>query len=163
MFPVSDLRTGGRQSNAAYQYTLLSDNIDDVYKWTPKLVEALQASDLMKDVNTDQQQAGLEADVDIDRATMQRLGLTVSAVDNTLYDAFGQRQVSTIYSAVNQYHVVMEVAPRYWQDPETLKDIYVSTSGANASGTQIEQPRRRQLQLLEFDLYRSLDRLGFGA
>ncbi len=136
LFAVSDLRTGGRQSNAAFQYTLLSDNADDIYKWAPLLTAALQGSEILKDVNSDQQQAGLEADVDVDRATMKRLGLTMSAIDNTLYDAFGQRQVSTIYSAVNQYHVVMEVAPRYWQDPAVLKDIYVSTSGANPTGTQ---------------------------
>ena len=136
MFPVSDLRTGGRQSNATYQYTLLSDDVAELYKWAPRLTEALQGSDIVKDVNSDQQQAGLEADVVIDRSTTKRLGLTLSAIDNTLYDAFGQRQVSTIYSALNQYHVVMELAPRYWQDPSTMRDLYVSTSGANPSGTQ---------------------------
>ena len=133
---VSDLRTGGRQSNAAYQYTLLADDDADLYTWTTRLTDALQASAILKDVNSDQQQGGLEADVQIDRATAKRLGLTIAAIDNTLYDAFGQRQVSTIYSAVNQYHVVMEVAPRYWQNPSTLRDIYISTSGANPSGTQ---------------------------
>ena len=120
---VSDLRTGGRQSNATYQYTLLSDDIDRALQMGAALTEALQSSDVLKDVNSDQQQGGLEADVDIDRATAMRLGLTLSAIDNTLYDAFGQRQVSTIYNALNQYHVVMEVAPRYWQDPSTLRDI----------------------------------------
>ena len=133
---VSDLRTGGRQSNAAYQYTLLADDDADLYTWTTRLTDALQASAILKDVNSDQQQGGLEADVQIDRATAKRLGLTIAAIDNTLYDAFGQRQVSTIYRAVNQYHVVMEVAPRYWQNPSTLRDIYISTSGANPSGTQ---------------------------
>ena len=86
-------------------------------------------------MNSDQQQKGLETDLHIDRAAASRLGLTISQIDNTLYDAFGQRQVSTIYSAQNQYHVVMEVAPRYWQSPETLKDVWVSTSGGTASGT----------------------------
>ena len=133
---VSDLRTGGRQSNATYQYTLLSDDTATLYKWAPRLTAALQQSNILKDVNSDQQQGGLEADLTIDRATATRLGLTLSAIDNTLYDAFGQRQVSTIYNALNQYHVVMEVAPRYWQDPSTLKDIWVSTSGANPSGAQ---------------------------
>ncbi len=90
----------------------------------------------MADVNSDQQQKGLETDVTYDRATAARLGLTVSQLDSTLYDAFGQRQVSTIYNALNQYHVVMEVAPRYWQSPETLADMYVSTSGGAATGTQ---------------------------
>jgi multidrug efflux pump len=136
MFAVSDLRTGGRQSNAAYQYTLLSDDSAALSKWTPLLAEALQGSQILKDVNSDQQQGGLEADITIDRASAMRLGLTLSAIDNTLYDAFGQRQVSTIYSAVNQYHVVMEVAPRYWQDPSTLRNIWISKSGANPTGTQ---------------------------
>ena len=136
MFAVSDLRTGGRQSNATYQYTLLSDDTSELYKWAPKLTEALMNSDVLKDVNSDQQQGGLETDVAIDRDTAMRLGLTLNPIDNTLYDAFGQRQVSVIYSAQNQYHVVMEVAPRYWQDPRTLSDLYVSTSGANPTGVQ---------------------------
>jgi multidrug efflux pump len=133
---VSDLRTGGRQSNATYQYTLLSDDSADLYKWAPRLTAELMKSDVLKDVNSDQQQGGLEADVNIDRATSMRLGLTINAIDNTLYDAFGQRQVSTIYNALNQYHVVMEVAPRYWQDPSWMRNIWASTSGANPTGTQ---------------------------
>ena len=133
---VSDLRTGGRQSNATYQYTMLSDDTATLYKWAPLLTAELQKSEILKDVNSDQQQGGLETDLTIDRPTSMRLGLTLSAIDNTLYDAFGQRQVSTIYNALNQYHVVMEVAPRYWQDPTTLRDIWVSTSGANPTGTQ---------------------------
>ncbi|MFZ2106563.1 MAG: efflux RND transporter permease subunit [Roseiarcus sp.] len=133
---VSDLRTGGRQSNATYQYTLLSDDTAELYKWGPRLTAELMKSDVVKDVNSDQQQGGLEADVNIDRATSMRLGLTISAIDNTLYDAFGQRQVSTIYNALNQYHVVMEVAPRYWQDPSWMRNIWASTSGANPTGTQ---------------------------
>ena len=133
---VSDLRTGGRQSNATYQYTLLSDDTAELYKWGPRLTAQLMKSDVVKDVNSDQQQGGLEADVNIDRATSMRLGLTISAIDNTLYDAFGQRQVSTIYNALNQYHVVMEVAPRYWQDPSWMRNIWASTSGANPTGTQ---------------------------
>ncbi len=164
MFAVSDLRTGGRQSNAAYQYTLLSDDSSELDKWTPLLTEALQGSKILTDVNSDQQQGGLEADVNIDRETAMRLGLTLSAIDNTLYDAFGQRQVSTIYSAVNQYHVVMEVAPRYWQDPSTLRDIWVSTSGANPTGTQTTN-----LSVASFDAASNSsntardDRCGFGA
>jgi multidrug efflux pump len=133
---VSDLRTGGRQSNATYQYTLLSDDTAELYKWGPRLTAELMKSDVVKDVNSDQQQGGLEADVNIDRATSMRLGLTISAIDNTLYDAFGQRQVSTIYNALNQYHVVMEVAPRYWQDPSWMHNVWASTSGANPTGTQ---------------------------
>jgi multidrug efflux pump len=134
--PVSDFRAGGRQSNAAYQYTLTGDDTHQVYDWTNKVQEALQNNPVLRDVNSDQQQKGLETDLVIDRPTASRLGITASQIDNTLYDAFGQRQVSTIYSALNQYHVVMEVAPRYWQSPETLKDIYVSTSGGNPSGTE---------------------------
>jgi multidrug efflux pump len=133
---VSDLRTGGRQSNATYQYTLLSDSTATLYRWAPRLTAALQQSEILKDVNSDQLQGGLETDLTIDRATAKRLGLTLSAVDNALYDAFGQRQVSTIYNALNQYHVVMEVAPRYWQDPSALRDIWVSTAGANPTGSQ---------------------------
>ena len=136
MVAVSDLRTGGRQSNATYQYTLLSDDTAELYEWGPKLTQALMGSDVVKDVNSDQQQGGLQTNVTIDRDTAMRLGLTLAAIDNTLYDAFGQRQVSTIYNPLNQYHVVMEVAPRYWQDPRTLDQLYVSTSGANPTGVQ---------------------------
>jgi multidrug efflux pump len=135
MQPVQDLRIGGRQSNALYQYTLQADNSTDLYNWAPKLVQQLQKSSVVLDVNTDQQQNGIESDIVIDRDTTSRLGLTPAQIDNTLYDAFGQRQVSTIYSDLNQYHVIMEVAPRYWQDPSSLRDVYVSTSGGPASGT----------------------------
>ncbi|MEA2775209.1 MAG: multidrug efflux pump [Acetobacteraceae bacterium] len=134
--PIQDIRVGGRSSNAAYQYTLQADSSAELYEWSPKLVTALEHDPVLRDVNSDQQQKGLETDLVIDRASASRLGVTASQIDNTLYDAFGQRQVSTIYSAQNQYHVIMEVAPKYWQSPETLKDIYVSTSGGNASGTQ---------------------------
>jgi multidrug efflux pump len=134
--PVQDIRVGGRQSNAAYQYTLQGDSASLLYEWAPKLLDALQNNPVLRDVNTDQQQKGLETDLVIDRSTASRLGVNAAQIDNTLYDAFGQRQVSTIYSALNQYHVVMEVAPRYWESPETLKDIYVSTAGGNASGTE---------------------------
>jgi multidrug efflux pump len=135
LIPIQDLRVGGRQSNAAYQYTLQGDNTALLYEWAPKLVAALEHDSVLVDVNSDQQQKGLETDLIIDRATASRLGINASQIDNTLYDAFGQRQVSTIYSAQNQYHVIMEVEPRYWQTPETLRDIYVSTAGGSASGT----------------------------
>jgi multidrug efflux pump len=133
---VQDIRVGGRQSNAQYQYTLQADTSALLYEWGPRLTTALQKRPELTDVNSDQQQKGLETDLIIDRPTAARLGLTPSAIDNTLYDAFGQRDVSTIYNALNQYHVVMELAPRYWQNPDTLKQLWVSTSGANASGTQ---------------------------
>jgi multidrug efflux pump len=133
---VQDIRVGGRASNAQYQYTLQSPTLEELNEWTPKIAAALQTEPNLADVNSDQQNKGLETNLVIDRDTAARLGITVSQIDNTLYDAFGQRQVSTIYVARNQYHVVMEVAPRYWQNPETLKDVYVSTSGASVGGSQ---------------------------
>ncbi|AIO65923.1 efflux RND transporter permease subunit [Burkholderia oklahomensis] len=133
---AQDIRMGGRQSNAQYQFTLLGDSTAELYKWGPILTEALQKRAELADVNSDQQQGGLEAMVTIDRATAARLGIKPAQIDNTLYDAFGQRQVSTIYNPLNQYHVVMEVAPQYWQSPEMLKQVYISTSGGSASGVQ---------------------------
>ncbi|SIT36333.1 multidrug efflux system, subunit B [Paraburkholderia piptadeniae] len=133
---VQDIRVGGRQSNAQYQFTLLSDTTADLYKWAPRLTEALQKRPELTDVNSDQQQAGLESMVTIDRATAARLNIKPAQIDNTLYDAFGQRQVSTIYNPLNQYHVVMEVAPKYWQSPDMLNQVWVSTSGGSASGSQ---------------------------
>ena len=132
---VQDLRAGGRQSNAQYQYTLQSENVQDLYEWTPKLVDALAHNSVLTDVSSDQQQRGLETYVDIDRDTTARLGVSPLQIDNTLYDAFGQRQVSVIYSAINQYHVVMEIDPRYTQYPDSLRDVYVSISGATPPGT----------------------------
>jgi len=133
---VQDIRVGGRQANAEYQFTLQADKVADLNEWGPKLLAALQRSPVVADVNSDQQQKGLETEVNYDRSSAARLGLTVGQIDSTLYDAFGQRQVSTIYNALNQYHVIMEVAPRYWQSPETLQDIYISTAGGVASGSQ---------------------------
>ena len=133
---VQDIRVGGRQSNAEYQYTLQSDNLEDLNTWAPKITDALQKVPQLRDVNSDQQDKGLETDLVIDRPTASRLGINPSMIDNTLYDAFGQRQVSTIFNPLNQYHVVMEVAPKYWQSPDTLKNVYVSTSGGSVGGTQ---------------------------
>jgi multidrug efflux pump len=133
---VQDIRVGGRQGNAQYQYTLQADNLADLYLWAPKMTDALMHSPVLTDVNSDQQQGGLETELIIDRATATRLGITTSQIDNTLYDAFGQRQVSTIYNPLNQYHVVMEVAPAFWQSPDTLRDIDVSTSGGAVGGVQ---------------------------
>ncbi|MGH7035069.1 MAG: efflux RND transporter permease subunit, partial [Stellaceae bacterium] len=132
---VQDIRIGGRQSNAQFQYTLQSDDLDALYSWVPKITAVLQKLPEIADVDSDQQQKGLETVLNINRAAAARLGISVSQIDNTLYDAFGQRQVSTIFNPLNQYHVVMEVAPRYWQSPETLKDIYISKSGL-AGGAQ---------------------------
>ena len=133
---TQDIRVGGRASNAQYQYTLQGNELDELYAWAPKIADALQKVPEITDVNSDQQQNGLETDLVIDRTTASRLGLVASQIDNTLYDAFGQRQVSTIYNPLNQYHVIMEVAPEYWQNPETLGELYVSTAGGSVGGTQ---------------------------
>jgi multidrug efflux pump len=136
LFPMQDIRVGGRISLSQYQYSLQADDTSELLAWTPKLLTALRERPELTDLNSDQQQNGLQADIKFDRLTMRRFGLLPSAIDNTLYDAFGERQVSTIYNAMNQYSVVMEVAPRYWQSPDTLKKLYVSTQGQNASGTE---------------------------
>ncbi len=133
---TQDVRAGGRQGFAQYQYTIEADTLDELNTWMPKITDALQNVPELEDVNSDQQDKGLEVDLKIDRATAARLGINATQIDNTLYDAFGQRQVSTIYEDLNQYHVVMEVAPNFWQSPETLKEVYVSTSGGTVSGTQ---------------------------
>jgi multidrug efflux pump len=125
--PVQDLRIGGRQSNAAYQYTLEAQNLADLREWATKLNTAMQAQWELEDVSTDQQDHGLQSYITIDENKAAGLGLNNTAIDNALYDAFGQRDVSTIYEDVNQYHVVMEVAPRYAQDPTTLGLVYVSS------------------------------------
>ena len=128
--PVQDVRVGGRQGNAAYQYTLEGPDIATLRTWATKLSESMKQSDVLTDVNSDQQDHGLESFVNVNRDTEAQLGLTASEVDNTLYDAFGQRQVSTIYKAQNQYHVIMEAAPQYIQDPTALNNIYLSATGA---------------------------------
>jgi multidrug efflux pump len=128
--PVQDIRVGGRSSNAQYQFTLQGDNLKDLLQWSPKLLQKLRTLPKLADVNTDQQDRGLESNVVMDRQTASRLGITPEEIDNELYDAFGQRQVSTMYTPLNQYHVVMEAAPRFWQNPSGLKDIYITaTSG----------------------------------
>src|SRR5207244_9000818 len=133
---VQDIRAGGRQSSALYQYTLTGDPPAQLYERAPKSPAALEQLPQLTDVNSDQQQNGLQTDLVIDRATASRLGLAVSQIDNTLYDAFGQRQVSVIYTPRNQYHVVMEVAPQYWQSPDTLDQIFISSAGGPVKGTQ---------------------------
>ena len=120
-----DLRIGGRQSNAQYQYTIQSDNLPDLVKWGPLLFDEMKKLPMLKDVDTDQQNSGLEAYLTYDRDTAARMGITPQLIDQTLYQAFGQALVSTMYTPLNQYYVVMEVAPQYWQDPRTLNDLYV--------------------------------------
>lgn len=131
-----DLRIGGRQSAAEYQYTLTSEDSAALFAWTPKLVAALnkQRGQLL-DVNSDLQQNGLQTYVTINRATAARYSFAPNQVDNVLYDAFGQRTVSTIYNPLNQYFVVMEVAPQYWQYPQSLDNIFLSKAAGNALGT----------------------------
>ena len=136
---VQDIRAGGRSSSAEYQYTLQGDDSAELYEWVPKIAAAMEKLPELTDVNSDQEQKGLETDLVIDRPTAARLGLTASVIDNTLYDAFGQRQVSVIYAARNQYHVIMEVAPEYWQSPDILDRIYISTSGGSLGGTKQTQ------------------------
>ncbi|MBR0796909.1 efflux RND transporter permease subunit [Bradyrhizobium jicamae] len=133
---IGDLGAGGRSGNAAYQYTLQGSTSEELNEWTPRLVAALQKEKTLADVNTDQQTKALQTNLVIDRDSAARLGLTVSQLDNTLYDAFGQRQVSTIFVERNQYHVIMEVAPAFSQNPQTLKEVYISTTGGSASGSQ---------------------------
>jgi multidrug efflux pump len=130
---AQDIRVGGRQSNATYQYTLQSDSLTDLRVWEPKITDAFKQIPELADVNSDQQDKGLETALQFDRDAIARLGLTTQQIDNTLNDAFGQRQVSTIYNALNQYHVVMEVAQQFLQNPETLNDIYVQ----NKSGKMV--------------------------
>src|ERR1700683_1395612 len=133
---VQDIRIGGRSTNAQYQFTLQDYDADELFAWAPKILAELQAIPQLTQVNSDQQNNGLETNITIDRATAARFGLTVRQIDKHLYDAFGQRQVSTIYNPLNQYHVVMEAAPQYWQNPDILKSVYISTSGSSATGTQ---------------------------
>ena len=122
---TQDLRIGGRGGNAQYQYTIQSENLDDLNKWAPVLLRELRKETVLADVNSDQQNSGLQASLVYDRETAARMGITPQMIDATLYDAFGQRQVSTMYTQLNQYHVVMEVEPRFWQSPEGLNEIYL--------------------------------------
>ena len=122
---VQDLRIGGRLGNAQYQYTIQSDNLEDLTRWGPILLQQMRTLPGLADVNSDQQNNGLQASLVYDRLTASRLGITPQMIDDTLSDAFGQRQVSTMFTQLNQYHVVMEVAPEFWQSPEGLKQIYV--------------------------------------
>ena len=122
---VQDLRIGGRLGNAQYQYTIQSDNLEDLTRWGPILLQQMRTLPGLADVNSDQQNNGLQASLVYDRLTASRLGITPQMIDDTLSDAFGQRQVSTMFTQLNQYHVVMEVEPEFWQSPEGLKQIYV--------------------------------------
>ena len=125
--PVQDIRIGGRSSGAQYQFTLRGDELDELRAWEPRVRRALSTLPELVDVNTDQQDRGLQTSLIVDRDAAARLGITQRMIDSTLNDAFGQRLVSTIYHPLNQYRVVMELAPEYWQSPEALEDIYVAS------------------------------------
>jgi multidrug efflux pump len=126
--PVQDLRIGGRSSNALYQYTIQADSVQELSKWGPILLAAMKKLPGLQDVSSDQQNGGLDEMMTYDRLTAAKLGLTVQSLDSALYGAFGQSEVSIIYTQLNQYYVVLEVAPQYWQSPEGLKAIYFHNS-----------------------------------
>ncbi|MGA1981818.1 MAG: efflux RND transporter permease subunit [Acidobacteriaceae bacterium] len=128
-----DLRIGGRGSNAMYQYTITADNIDDLQTWGPKLLKEMAKLPGFQDVSSDQQNGGLDQMVTYDRMTAARLGQTASSLDSALYSEFGQSQVSLIYTQLNQYYVVLEVAPQYWASPDGLKNVYLHTSPTEAT------------------------------
>jgi len=131
-----DLRIGGRMSSAQFQYTIQSDNLDDLVYWGPQLLKEMKKLPGLTDVNSDQQNNGLQSSLFYDRETAGRLGITPQSIDQTLYDAFGQAQVSTMYTALNQYHVVMEMAPQFWQSPAGLNYVYVHP--ANGGETPLQ-------------------------
>jgi hydrophobe/amphiphile efflux-1 (HAE1) family protein len=143
-----DIRVGGRSSDAEYQYTLQDSNLDELNEWAPKLLERMKKMPELRDASTDQQENGLEARLIVDRDTASRLGLTMQEIDNVLYDAFGQRQVSTMYTGLNQYYVVMEVDPKYQRDPDSLKNIYIkSSNGTNVPLSAISHFENRRTAL----------------
>ncbi len=139
-----DVRVGGRFGAAQYQYTMSGDNLQDLQDFAPRMLNELRGIRLIADVNSDQQDRGLQAYLKYDRATAARFGISPQLIDNTLYDAFGQRQVSTMYTPLNQYHVVMETAPEYWQNPLTLRQLYVRS------------PSGQQVPLSAFTRYNSI-------
>jgi multidrug efflux pump len=143
-----DITIGGRASDAQYQYTLQDSNLDELNEWAPKLLDRMKTMPELRDASTDQQENGLEARLVVDRDTASRLGLTMQDVDNVLYDAFGQRQVSTMYTGLNQYYVVMEVDPKYQRDPDSLHNIYIrSSSGTNVPLSTISHFETRRTSL----------------
>ncbi len=135
MQPVQDLTVEDRVSRTQFQYSLEDPNITELNTWTPKFVEALKESPELRDVSSDQQDLGLEARLEIDRSTASRFGISTQLIDSTLYDAFGQRQISTIFTQLNQYRVVLEVKPEFQQSPDKLQDIYIPVTPAAAGTT----------------------------
>ncbi len=125
---VQDVRIGGRQSSAQYQYTIQSDNLSLLNEWGPKLLQTMKGIHSLTDVNSDSQNKGLSVNLVIDRATASRLGITAQSIDSALYDAFGEREIATTYTPLNQYYIVMVVDPSFWQNPSALQNVYVSSS-----------------------------------
>jgi multidrug efflux pump len=153
---AQDVRIGGRQSSAEYQFTMQGDNLPDLVTYSPKMLEKLRSIHIIADVNSDLQNNGLQALIAYDRATAARFGIDPQLIDNTLYDAFGQRQVSTMYTALNQYHVVMEAAPQFWQDPQFLRQVYVTApSGQEVplSALAVYQPETAPLTISHQGLF----------
>ena len=145
---AQELNVGGRFSDAQYQYTLSSEDFSELNNWAPRLMAKMRTMPELRDVSSDQQDQGLQANLVIDRDTASRLGITPQMIDNVLYDAFGQRQVSTMYTPLNQYHVVMEVAPEFQRDPDALKNIYIqSNTGAQIPLTAITHFERNRTSL----------------
>jgi hydrophobe/amphiphile efflux-1 (HAE1) family protein len=127
-----DIRVGGRSSNSQYQYTLEDEHLDELQSWAPRMLEKIKDLPELRDVSTDQQDRGLQAQLVIDRDTASRLGISAQTLDDTLYDAFGQRQVATVYTQLNEYHLVMEVGPEFQENPDSLKGIYLKSSNGTA-------------------------------
>ncbi|MFT0892159.1 efflux RND transporter permease subunit [Pseudochelatococcus sp. G4_1912] len=136
LFPVQDLRVGGRESSSQYQFTLRSDDLGGLREWVPKIAEALKAEPILTDINSDREEAGLQVYLNVDRDAIARFGLSMNQVNGVLYDAFGQRAVSTIYDRLNQYSIIMGLAPRYLEDPSSLDSIYIPAKGGTISATQ---------------------------
>ena len=159
--PVQDIRIGGRSGNAEYQYTILGDKTAEVYKWAPKLLAAVESDPALTDVNSDQQQRGLETEVTVDRDTASRLGLTMYQIDNTLYDAFGQRSVSTIYNAAQPVscgdggRAAVRAASR---DAEANLGQHVRRASERLGNHRTQRGRRRARPLDDFDRLRRVDR-----
>jgi len=127
-----DIRVGGRSSNSQYQYTLEDENLDELQSWAPRMLDKIKDLPELRDVSTDQQDRGLQAQLVIDRDTASRLGISAQTLDDTLYDAFGQRQVATVYTQLNEYHLVMEVGPGFQENPDSLKGVYLKSSNGTA-------------------------------
>ncbi len=145
---AQEISVGGRASDAQYQYTLQDPNLDELNAWAPRLLGRMRTMPELRDASTDQQENGLEARLVIDRDSAARLGVTAQAIDNVLYDAFGQRQVSTMYTGLNQYYVVMEVDPKFQRDPDALDNIYVrSSNSTNVPLSAISHFERRRTAL----------------